>query len=286
MTVVKKLKKASFISEKQASLVKREKKTISLEPNIPPDNLSSYNILVYGREGIGKTTLISMLGKVYFNMFEKNNSLVGLYMNYISEWEDFLDYKDDFLENHVSKFNGVSIDAPKIAYGLNMMYACKKHGITHPGEYKDFGSSWDKVNKEFTTPVRELMNCGLGFFVSCHSVVKKIKPDYTEEYSMIIPDLPSAVFNIFVKEFPNVFYYHYYHNKRWLQICGDSCIMAKNKMEGHFIALDGKPVFKIPMGNSKEEAYKNLMLAFNNKQPKSYQPVPIEEKISKLKKEG
>jgi hypothetical protein len=53
------------------------------------------------------------------------------------------------------------------------------------------------------------------------------------------------------------------------------CRLAEN-----FRTPDGKPIHAIPMGNSVQESYDNLMAAFSNKQPstneeKAFQPPKI-----------
>ena len=54
-----------------------------------------------------------------------------------------------------------------------------------------------------------------------------------------------------------------------MQIVGDDYVSAKCPSQ-NFRIPSGERVERIPMGKSAKEAAKNLMAAFNNKQPETY----------------
>ena len=114
------------------------------------------------------------------------------------------------------------------------------------------------------------MNSKYGFIVTCHTQVKELITLSGEKYNKLAPDIQKQAYEFLCDQIPNIFYYHFVGNERWLQIVGDEHIVAKNRMKGHFLTPENEPIFKIPMGGSEEEAYGNLMNAFNNKQTKSY----------------
>jgi len=282
MTVVKKLKKSKHSAVKKKSPVIRSRKKISTDIYTPSGSLSDYAILIYGREGIGKTTLLSQFMKVYFLMFENNKSF-KVRMDLVSNWDDFLDFQYDLINSEYD-FKGISIDGVKAAYEQSMLYSCKKYGIDHPGAMNDRGDSWNKVKKEFINPMRELSNSKYGFLASCHATEKEIIRVDGFKYNMIAPDLSKQAYEFFVGEIDNVFYYFYEDNQRWLQITGDEHIVAKNRMDENFITTNGEKIFKIPMGNNKKESFKNLMKAFNNEQEKPYLPEIKSHVVKKKKK--
>lgn len=253
---------------KRATINTRQKRTISRERNKPSQILSQYPIIIHGELGIGKTTLTNQLPKMYCMMFEPNDSY-PYYFDNVRNWVDFKDLKEDFLLGD-HDYLGIDIDNGSIAYDYAMAYACDKMGIEHPGGQNDFGQSWDKVKLTFINGMRDLMNSPYGFIVNCHTVEKELTTLSGEKYNKLAPNLPKQAYEFLCYQIPNIFYYHYVKESRWLQIVGDEHIVAKNKMKGHFISSDGEPVYKIPMGNSEEEAYENLMKAFNNEQERSY----------------
>lgn len=266
MVKVKKLNKDR--KAKKLIVSPRVKKKISLERNVPSKVLTKYTILIHGVEGIGKTTLIGQFPDIYFLMFEPNDSY-DFYMDHVQSFEDFRDYYDDFMKgNH--EYKGLSIDNSDMYYDLAMDYACKKHGFEHPGGMNDYGASWNKVKKVFIPPIRDIMNSKYGLIVSCHTEEKELTTLSGSKYMKLAPDMCKQPYQAFIAPIQNLFYYHYVGNERWLQIVGDEHIVAKNKMKGHFRTVNDEPIFKIPMGESEEEAYQNLMKAFNNKQKKTY----------------
>lgn len=247
----------------------RQKKTISRERNKPSKILSEYPIIIHGELGIGKTTLTNQLPKMYSMMFEPNDSYDYFFDN-VRNWVDFKDLKESFIrDNH--DYLGINIDNGSIAYDYAMDYACQKAGIEHPGGQNDYGQSWNKVKKTFINGMRDLINSPYGVIINCHTVEKELTTLSGETYHKLAPDLPKQAYEFLCYQVPNIFYYHFLREQRWLQIVGDEHIVAKNKMKGHFISREGEPVFKIPMGNNESEAYKNLMKAFNNEQERSYQ---------------
>lgn len=286
MAEVKKIEKAGETPAKKKA--ERIKRIISRIQNVPSKNLSQYTLCVHGDEGIGKTTLVGMFSNIYFLMLEPNDAY-KLYFDYVTNYQDFLDFKEDFLKgNH--DFKGICIDNPMILYDMAMNFAGLKYGFEHPGGMNDYGASWNRVKKTAVDPVIELMNSKYGCIFVCHSQEKEIHTLSGKTYNKIAPDLPKQSYNYLIQPIPNIFYYHFAESQRWLQIVGDEFIVAKNRMDGHFLTTSGEKIKKIPMGNSAEEAFINLMKAFNNQQVKSYnttfnlKPVSEFKKVNKIKK--
>lgn len=260
------------------------RKTMSTKKNVPSEVLSDYPIIIHGEYGVGKTSLFGQFPNVYFNMFEPNESY-DFYFDVPESFEDFIDYKDEFLKGkHDHK--AFSIDNPGPLYDYAMDYACNSMGIEHPGGQNDYGASWSKVKKTFIPPIRELMNSKkYGLLISCHTDEKDITTLSGKKYSKLAPLMNKQAYEFLCAQFPNIFYYFFIGEKRWLQIVADEHIVAKNKFKGHFITTKGDPVFRIPMGESEEEAYSNLMRAFNNKQKNSYKTA-FKQKKTKFKKKS
>lgn len=234
----------------------------------PSNNFFDYNILIYGQRKIGKTTLASMCPEAYFFFFEPNDSY-ELFKSDIQSWEDF-----NFLATQFAKgehnFRTCIIDTGRPCYNMALQYACKKHGFEHPGGQNDRGMAWAKVTTEFELPVRKLMNAKTGFVVIAHEAQNEINTRSGGVFHTITPDLPSAAARLFANEIYNIFYYYKDLDGRWLQIEGDEFVQAGHRMKNHFLTPDGERIFRIPMGTSEESGYKNLMLAFDNKQKDPY----------------
>jgi len=284
ITKVKKVLKEKAAKKKiKEKSQKRVKKTMSIMRNVPSQILSHYPIINHGAYGVGKTSLFGEFPDVYFNMLEPNESY-DYYMDTPECWEDFLDYKEDFLKGKQG-YKAFSIDNPGPLYDYAMDHACKSLGIEHPGGQNDYGASWSKVKKTFIPPIRELMNSKkYGLLISCHTEEKELTTLSGKKYTVLAPQMNKQAYEFLCAQIPNIFYYFFIGKARWLQIVGDEHIVAKHKFKGHFITTKGDPVFRIPMGESAEEAYSNLMRAFNNKQKNSYKTAFKQKKTTFKKK--
>jgi len=259
-----------------SSRKRRERPILSVEKFKPSEIFWHYPFLIYGAKKIGKTTLLSKFPKAYAFMFEPNDSY-ELYKSDITDWEDFKELVPQFLGGQ-HEFESCWIDNGRNAYELALNYVCRKAGVEHPSEIKDFGQTWAKIYAELSLPVRQLMQSKFGFSVTCHEVEKEIETRTGRTFIQVAPDLSSAASRLFCGEIYNIFYYHYDGNDRFLQIVGDDYVMAGNRMKGHFLTTKGERVARIPMGNSEEEAFENLIKAYNNKQTDAF--------VQNVKKEG
>jgi hypothetical protein len=263
----------------------RKRTTLATEKFHPSNELHRYPIILYGEKKIGKTTLLSQFPKAYSFMFEPNDSY-ELYKNDILDWQDFVDLVPQFLQGE-HEFESCWIDNGRNCYELALDFVCRKAGIEHPSQMNDFGQTWAKVFKEFSLPIRQLMQSKFGFGVTCHQVEKDIETRTGRTFVQIAPDLSSAAARLFCGEIYNIFYYHFEGTERYLQIQGDDYVTAGHRMKGHFLTTKGERVHRIPMGDSEEEAYENLIRAFENKQELTHAPKAQEtkeEKANKFKK--
>ena len=83
-----------------------------------------------------------------------------------------------------------------------------------------------------------------------------------------------------------VAYYQYIGNERYLTIRGDEEVTAGTRTKNHFLTPSGEPIFRIPMGKSEEEAFKNLENAFNNKQTETFEKVETRASMRTNKKKA
>ena len=264
--------------------VSRKKKILSREKFIPSSNFHDYVKVLYGDIGVGKTTLALQQENSYALMFDQNDSF-ECFQDLVGSWEDMIDLVEQLVAgNH--NYSNVIIDGLHIAYEMALDHACKVFDFEHPGNQNDYGASWNKVKKTFISPIRQLLNSSYGLTFICHSVEKDIETKSGRKFIIMQPNLPSQAIDCIIKPYPNVFYYTMEGHKRFLQIEGDDYITAKNRMEGHFLTTEGERVFKIPMGNSSQEAYRNLVKAYNNQQTEAYRPQKKAGVVSPVKKGG
>lgn len=243
------------------------------DPTVPAENFVDYSWLIYGRKKIGKTSLVARFERALFFMFEPGTKAQSVYQ--VPRTGCFTDWKDvkgfvRTLQKQAHDFVTGCFDPGNKAYDLCLKYVCLRDGISHPGKMKDYGASWKAVSAEFEEIHLQLANAGMAFVVIAHE-------KYSDERGMIEPKFSPSTEDFYEGVIDNIGYYFYDGTDRYLQIRGDDKVVAGTRCEGHFMTIDGRPIYKIPMGSDANEAYENLQTAWDNKQERSYGPDEEEE---------
>jgi len=285
---VKKKKAPKGSTKKESKLKKKPPSVDQIESgldfklptkkNKPSESIEDYAFHIYGPKGIGKTSLAAMFEDSLTFQFEPGGKALTTYQLPCPTWMHFRRAVDMLEEDH-SQYRNVVIDTCQLAYDGCLSYACKKAGISHPAD-EAYGKGWKRVSTEFANVMNRAGLLDLGFFAISHDVDKEIETRSGRKFMKCQPNLSGQAESYFSGPIDIVGYYHYDNEERWLQIRGNDYIEAKCRLQNNFIARDGTPVYKIPMGNSPEESYENLVAAFNNEQKESYAP---EERKTKLK---
>lgn len=251
------------------------------ERSVPCESLQDYSQLLYGAKKIGKTTLTSMFPKAFFYLCEPGGKALSIYGASIKNWLDFKGYTR--LIEKDKKFKNVIIDTADFMYEMCSEYVCKKLVIDHPSD-EGWGKGWKAVKKELATEIMKLLHSGKGVILISHSREEEIKKKEGDAYNRTSSTLSGQAKELLEGLVDIWSYYTYEGSKRVLYIQGDDYIDAGHRLEGRFIYPDGTPIRKIPMGDSKEEAYENFVSAFENKLPRPKANSKVEAKSKVVKK--
>ncbi len=244
--------------------VKTERESITLptEFSEPAGELTDYPLLVYGREGVGKTSLFQSPDTFYL-LFEPTKAL-RLKKRDINTWKEFKQYLS-LLEKDQDLYKRVIIDTVDLAYELCFEYVCKQQGFEHPGD-EEYGKGWNAISTEFANAITRLCKLKCGVVFISHANFRKVKRRSGLEYDVIEPAMKGQARKIVEPIVDMICYYGYstQDDNRVLTILGTDHLVAKNKIDGHFLTPEGTPIETIPMGDSAQQAHDNFVSAFNN----------------------
>lgn len=246
------------------------KVSLPTKKSIPSEEMEDYTWMIYGEPKIGKTSLIQHFGETLYLMFEPGGKSLQIYQTpVIKSWDQFIGYLD-LLENEDNDFDNVCIDTGQLCYERCFDFICQRKGILHPGTQKDRGATWKEITQEFTKAHLRIAAMQKTFFVLAHERVSKRETMGGDSYDVIGPAFSPTTEEFYAGVIDNILYYHFERNKRWATIRGDDYVLAGTRCEGHFLTTKGEPIKKIPMGDSSEEAFDNIVTAFNNEQKEPY----------------
>lgn len=249
--------------------------TLPVKRAEPPDELYAYRVFIYGEGGVGKSSLMSKFGQagkeVMFFQFELANEGLELFRTpYLKDWQTALDYVK-LLEQGGHQFGGVCIDTVLPAFECCKEHVSKRYGVLDPSSAGNPGQVWKEVKDEFHDFFNRLAGAGLAVGTVCHDRLTEMKTaSGVNNYWRAEPRLSMSAADYFRQNASVVGYYHMYKRDRFLQIRPDDFVFAKANPTKHFLTKDGEQVYRIPMGHSAEEAYGNLIRAWENEQERTY----------------
>lgn len=280
MSFVRKTKKGSLPKDESSNSTpspRTRSAPVSLPSgfNKPSADFHDYYCAIYGEKGVGKSSLVAQFQrgkrKALLSMWERyRKNLPVLQIPKDGEpaldWERFEAYVDKIIDN--GDIGTIGIDTIDRAYKAAAMHHCKRVGLSSPLGVEDYGKTWEKCSDVFAGTLSRLAENDIKFVFVSHAKLKMNKTAIGS-VEQVIPSCWNQPWE-YVKECCDfVFYYGYRHREHVLQIRGDSNVVyTACGVDDHFMhPKSGLPLEQIPMGTNPKEAYKNLMLAWENKLP-------------------
>lgn len=228
----------------------------------PANTLSSVLALIYGERKIGKTSLAAQFPDALILAFEIGYKGLRVYKHDIDSWLTAKAAVKAIKKD--KRFKTVVLDTVDLAYKYCEADFCKRNAIDDPSDM-EWGRGWRGIKKEFEGLLTSIAATGKGVIMLAHSEEKEIRPRKGEPYDRIQAIMSKAAREITEGMVDIWAYYQFDGQRRVLTILGDDHIAAGHRFGERFRTPDGTRLRNIDMGNTEQEAYKNFVLAFNNK---------------------
>lgn len=254
------------------------------EVNRPSDDFHDYAACIYGKKGVGKTTLASQFPDSVAFMFERGRRNLPIRQvprrlpDGKSEprliWDTMesksgqdipgIPFRQALLEAlRDDTIRTITIDTADRCYESALTFCCWQEGVTYPkgdGSY----AIWNRIKEEFEEAIGVIKDAGKQVILLSHSREKEVPTELGESFNMVQPTMTPAAWKLVQTQCDLVFYYDYYQGRRALRVQGDEFIWASNQVPGHFLDPEGNPLITIDMGTTPSQSYDNLLKAWNN----------------------
>ena len=228
---------------------------LSIEPHKVSRDLSGYITYIYGKGGVGKTTLAVKSDKALLLATEKGyNAIPGIFPVDITSWSEIKQVLRDLKKPAVKeRYKTVIVDTVDLAAAMCEKYVCSQNDVEKIGEIP-YGQGWTLLKREFEDTFRAIAQLGYALFFISHEKDKTFKREDGTEYNQTIPTCSSSCGEI-VKNMVDIMAYA--HQKVVDGV--PKRLLTFRSLDG---SVDCKSRFKY-MPASVELGYDNLVNALN-----------------------
>lgn len=164
----------------------------NVKPHEVSRDLKGYSVLLYGEPKSGKTTTASKFPKSLIIAFEKGYAAIpGVMALPVNSWSDFLKIIRQLKDSKAKEmFETIVVDTADIAWDYCEKYICNVNGVDAINKIP-YGGGYSQTSKEFDEKIRSIVQMDYGLVLISHSTEKTFTSETGEEFSKIIPTLPS-----------------------------------------------------------------------------------------------
>ena len=249
------------------------------ELNIPPTSIDGYIRCIFGRKGIGKSTLVSQFPKSLTLMFEprrRNLKIRQVNIQKVTAQQIMDGAPDVFSQvtHTVDKWiedetiNNLNFDSVDIFYECCYHHVCAQNKAASPADAGKSGPDiWIQIRDTWAVFFDTLAGTRLGINLVSHMKSRESEEIDGGKYQVRSPSCSPACL-LYIKQAADlIFFYGILDGKRAMQIRDDvgSAEVAVGP-QSTFLQPDGKEIFYLNMPSliDKETGYDRLSKAFNN----------------------
>lgn len=263
-----------------ASYENQSTKALALptQENRPPTELKDSIVTIYGRKGIGKTSLAAQFPKSLVFMFERGRRNLPILMVPTKDegplnWQRMLDYIN--LATESDEIDTLVFDTIDRCYDACLEHVCRLAGCTHPQDKNDWGKTWTAIKTEFSNVMGAIQDTGKGVIFISHEKPKPLAKtskglrredsEATMQYERMEPTCSNQAFEVIQEICDFVLYYGYTDEFRTITVRSPNDIVWTSCGIGDtFLDPDGNPVRTFKVGTNPKDAYDSLIKAYNN----------------------
>lgn len=244
---------------------KIELEYVAQDDNITFDDVAWY---IHGIFHIGKTSLFTCFKDIYFISLDRPNKSLKYRKNFTSTYEGVLGVTDSLItaiDAGKIKVKHVVFDNTRLYAKMVNNFTCRQFGLERLGGNDLYGSDWAANSTNVVTPIMGLIEKGVTVHGIAHTAIRDVNTVEGKMKNVEIPDGGSQGNTVFCEQTDITGRYTYDDlGNRVLTIEGTNNLEAANKIKNHFLYTNGERMKEIPLGRDENEAYDNLVKAFEN----------------------
>lgn len=246
------------------------------------EEINDFNICIFGRKNIGKSTLANSFPYTLTLMFEKGRYISGIRQlpkrgDSPLDWETLIEIRDELVSNiEEHGVLRVAIDTIDQAYECCMDYCCEQGGYKHPGSAPDSVEAWREVKKTFLDMWMSFYEAGILLTFVSHEKAKPLVTKYkglqrdgedsdNVKYNRMEPSCTGQAMDVLQQIASYVFYYGFNEGVRCLTIRSPNDVhWTACERQETYVDPDGTPINTFRAGTSAKDTYEVLQKGFNN----------------------
>lgn len=236
------------------------------QKHVPSTNLSDYVLLFAGEKKIGKTSIVSQFsgGNTLIGECEPGNAdHIECYKIDIGSWGQF-EQMLSLLEQNPTQYGTVCIDEIPNLFRYCQTKVMQDLGIDTMQDAA-YGKAWDLLRNRMMGGLARLQSLPIGVIYTAHTEVR----EYTDRTGQKCDRLEinaAKMLNQILDGCVNTWLVFLYNKEgdRYCVCQADSFIKAGVGFPNNFRTTDGRLLKTFPLGESPQEAYSNIIRAFNN----------------------